>query len=81
MKSKEKCITHRCKKLLNHNKIHMSNRIIKYMDLSWRDDGFWHIESLKEDLEWDTEYMSTSAIGISFCPFCGERLEDVEETD
>lgn len=71
---------HKCKQLLEHNKKHNKIKIIKYNDNNFRNDGYWHLESLVYDCDWDTYYTLTSSSGISFCPCCGKRLKDVEKT-
>jgi hypothetical protein len=62
-------ITHRCKGSLKNG------CSIRFMKEIFRDEPDWHIGCMQFDSEWGEYYMTYFPTHISYCPFCGKKLE------
>lgn len=63
-----KIVSHRCKNLLEHNRIS-----IRY------NEGLWILYSLRYDFNYGTNYLE-SICTIEYCPYCGKRLAEENQT-
>ena len=74
--------THRCEQLLERNKdAHGLNVAIRYGKMFSSPYGIqenrWWLDAMHWDSEWDAKWMSPTC-DITFCPFCGENLNESE---
>lgn len=63
--------SHRCPESL---KQHASVRKMK----GWNKDSptTWYVGNLTLDSEWGVTHMEYNTVGVSYCPYCGKKLEE-----
>lgn len=70
--------THRCEKLLKHNKENFDKVRIRYgfrhsSSLPHEKEKKWYLDTIEEDWDYDVTY-TKPICAIQYCIFCGENL-------